>query len=61
MPKLTLAIFTVSCCLVWSNLTLAATATENRCRLTPVTVNSIALTAKKCGLKRVYVRPRHRR
>jgi hypothetical protein len=60
MPKLTLAILTLLCCLAWSDLTLAATATENRSRLTPVAANSIALTAQKCGIKR-YARPRHRR
>jgi hypothetical protein len=60
MPKLTLAILTVSCCLALGNLTLAATAAPDRWQPTPVAVNSIALTARKCGIKR-YMRPRYRR
>jgi hypothetical protein len=61
MPKSILAIVTILSVLAAGNLTGAATETQNRCRLAPSTSNLVAKTGKKCGLKRMYVRPRYRR
>jgi hypothetical protein len=61
MPKSILAIATIFCTLSCSDLTLPASATGTRCQLTPNPGNTVALAGKKCGLKRVYSRPRYKR
>jgi hypothetical protein len=76
MPKSILATLTILCTLSCSNLTLPASAAQSRCQLAPnsgISVapssgtsvapsngTSVAIAGKKCGLKRVYSRPKYR-